>query len=196
MNPISRAVVAALVLGASADIAAAQTAEGPRWLAGDRQIIPHSDHEHHMLYELESTYSKHDTWPRDSTRYTEARMIEALTYMKGLTLLPVVIANHPSRSATGLGVYGRDQPAELRNCNDTAPRIAVCMEGALGHQANAIHCDGSIDPDGWRGSYDEYPTLGGFDQMTARLGGSWDSMLGEGRRYLPDAATHSNGRIL
>jgi len=25
--------------------------------------------------------------------------------------------------------------------------------------------------------------MGGFDQMTARLGGFWDSMLGEGRRW-------------
>ncbi len=155
-------------------------------------IIPHSDHEHTMLYDLESRYAKHDAWPRDESRYTEERMLEALQYMKGLTLLPVVIANHPSRSATGLGVYGQDQPAELRNWNDTAPRVAVGMEGSPGHQAKAVNRDGSIDPEGWRGSYDDYPTMGGFDQMTARLGGFWDSMLGEGRRWWVTASSDSH----
>ena len=36
---------------------------------------------------------------------------------------------------------------------------------------------------GARGGYRNAPTLGGFDQMTARLGGFWDSLLGEGRRW-------------
>lgn len=155
-------------------------------------IIPHSDHEHAMLYEIESRYSKHDAWPRDSARYTEERMLEALQYMSGLTLLPVLIANHPSRSATALGVYGQDEPAELRGWNDTAPEVAVGMEGSPGHQANAVNRDGSIDPEGWRGGYDDYPTMGGFDQMTARLGGFWDSMLGEGRRWWVTASSDSH----
>lgn len=155
-------------------------------------IIPHSDHEHEMLFDIESGYSKHDVYPRDSARYTEERMIEALQYMAGLTLLPVLIANHPSRSAMGLGTYGQDHPAELRDWNDTAPRVAVGMEGAPGHQASAINRDGSLDTAAWRGGYDDYPTMGGFDQMTARLGGFWDSMLGEGRRWWVTATSDSH----
>jgi hypothetical protein len=146
-------------------------------------IVPHSHHEHHALYDLESRFSKHDAYPRDSTRYTEQRMIEALTYMRRLPLPPVVIANHPSRSAEALGTYGLDHPAELRDWNDTAPQVAVGMEGAPGHQANALNPDGSLDSTAARGGYRNYPTMGGFDQMTARLGGFWDSMLGEGRRW-------------
>jgi hypothetical protein len=105
---------------------------------------------------------------------------------------PVVIANHPSRSAGGLGVYGQDRPDELRNWNDAAPSVAVGMEGAPGHQANAINPDGSLDPSGARGGYRFHPTMGGYDQMTARLGGFWDSMLGEGRRWWITANSDSH----
>lgn len=146
-------------------------------------IIPHSHEEHETLYDLESRFARRDAFPPDSTRDTEAVMLDALAYMRELRLPPLLFANHPSRSATGLGVYGSNTPRELRNWNSTAPRVAVGMEGAPGHQANAIERDGSIDPEGERGGYGNHPTMGGFDQMTARLGGFWDSMLGEGRRW-------------
>lgn len=110
-------------------------------------------------------------------------MLEALRQMKAMPQPPLVIANHPSRTATAVGRYGLLTPAELRNWNDTAPEVAVGMEGAPGHQAGAIKPDGTLDPKGDRGSYSRAPTMGGFDQMTARLGGFWDAMLGEGRRW-------------
>ncbi len=159
-------------------------------------IVPHSDHEHKMLFEIESGYDKAEVYPRDPKRDTEEKMIEALTFMGGLSPTPVVIANHPSRSAGGLGVYGQDRPDELRNWNDAAPNVAVGMEGSPGHQANAINPDGSIDPTGARGGYRFHPTMGGFDQMTARLGGFWDSMLGEGRRWwvTANSDSHKNWR--
>src|SRR3546814_9218505 len=34
--------------------------------------------------------------------------------------------------------------------------------------------------------------MGGFDQMTARVGGFWDSMLGEGRRWWITANSDSH----
>ena len=37
---------------------------------------------------------------------------------------PVVIANHPSRSAKDVGVYGLYTPREFRDWNDTAPESA------------------------------------------------------------------------
>lgn len=35
--------------------------------------------------------------------------------MKGLNRVPLMFANHPSRSATGVGKYGLDEPREFRN---------------------------------------------------------------------------------
>lgn len=162
--------------------------------AGDHSslIVPHTHDERETLRGIEHGFSKREAWPRDPARDTEPRMIDALTHMKALEAPPVVIANHPSRSASDVGVYGAYTPAEFRNWNDTAPQVAIGMEGAPGHQAAALNRDGSLDPDGARGGYKNAPTMGGFDQMTARVGGFWDSMLGEGRRWWVTSTSDSH----
>ena len=146
-------------------------------------ILPRSAQERDALFGIESGYNRREPWPADPARDTEGFMLRALRHMKALPEPPVVIANHPSRSATGVGRYGLVSPSELRDWNDTAPDVAVGMEGAPGHQASSLNPDGSLKPKGDRGGYSRAPTMGGFDQMTAKLGGFWDAMLGEGRRW-------------
>lgn len=155
-------------------------------------IVPRSDSEASSLFQIESAFSKRDAFPSDPNRDTESKMLEALQFMQSLEDRPVLFANHASRSATGLGVWGQDTPAEFRNWNDTAPEIAVGMEGAPGHQAGAINPDGSQDPNGARGSFSRFPTMGGYDQMTAQVGGLWDALLGEGRRWWITATSDSH----
>ena len=155
-------------------------------------IIPHSQDEAERLYELESGFDRNEAHPFDETRDTEPRMIEAIRSMNRLKRKPVLIANHPSRSASETGEYGAYDPAELRRWNDTAPEVAVGMAGAPGHQARTLNPDGTLNPENPRGSYGRYPTRGGFDPMTARLGGLWDSMLGEGRRWWITANSDSH----
>jgi hypothetical protein len=156
-------------------------------------IVPQTPAERDVLFGIEKGYNRREPWPADPAWNTEARMVDALKHMGGLADPPLVIANHPSRTAKGLGAYGLVSPHELRNWNDAAPNVAVGMEGAPGHQAGPLKPDGSSDPQGMRGSYDNgFPTLGGFDQMTARLGGFWDSMLGEGRRWWVTATSDSH----
>jgi hypothetical protein len=144
------------------------------------------------LEEIESGWAKNEAWPLDPTRNTEPKMLEALTFMRDMELPPVLIANHPSRSASDIGVYGLDHPAEFRGWNNTAPNVAVGMAAAPGHQAASINPDGSNDSTGARGGYSRAATMGGFDQMTARLGGFWDSMLGEGRHWWVTANSDSH----
>jgi hypothetical protein len=154
-------------------------------------IIPHSHDESTHLYNIESQFNKREPHPSDPSWDTEPKMLEALVFMNKMTSKPLVIANHPSRSALGLGVYGKDDPAELRNWNDAAPNIAVGMSGSPGHQASTLHPDSTIRENA-RGGYGQFPTMGGFDQMTAKLGGFWDSMLGEGRRWWITANSDSH----
>jgi hypothetical protein len=146
-------------------------------------ILPRSAAERDVLFGIERQYNRREPWPADPARDQEAFMLDALRHMKALPQPPVVSANHPSRTATEVGRYGLVSPSELRAWNDTAPDVAVGMEGAPGHQASTLKRDGTLDPKGDRGGYSRSPTMGGFDQMTARLGGFWDSMLGEGRRW-------------
>jgi hypothetical protein len=146
-------------------------------------IVPFSADERDTLFGIETGYNRRETWPDDPARDQEAFMLDALRHMSSLPNPPIVIANHPSRTAAGVGQYGLLSPHELRAWNDTAPTVAVGMEGAPGHQAEGLKPDGAPDPEGARGAYGKAPTMGGFDQMTARVGGFWDSMLGEGRRW-------------
>lgn len=163
-------------------------------------IIPAGHDEADRLRQIEQAFDAKEAFPRDPARDTEPKMIEALKAMDAQSPKPVVIAHHPSRSATGLGAYGLDTPGEFRNWNDTAPDVAIGMEGAPGHQATAQMRErfapsvysgyfGKARP---RGAYRKFPTMGGYDQMTARLGGFWDSMLGEGRHWWITANSDSH----
>ena len=106
-------------------------------------IIPHSEQEASMLHDIESRFDSQDAWPRDPSRSQEVHAQLALEHMKSLPLLPLMFANHPSRSATGIGVYGLDEPREFRNNNNLAPEVYQGMEGAPGHQAGTLARDGT-----------------------------------------------------
>lgn len=148
-------------------------------------MIPQRNDEAQVLFDLESRFAKFDAFPVDPARDTEAKMVEFLKVADRLNHKPIVIAHHPSRSATGLGVYGQDTPREFRNGNNAAPQVYIGFEGAPGHQAGPLNGES-------RGEYGNYPTLGGYDQMTARVGGLWDSLLGEGRKWWITATSDSH----
>jgi hypothetical protein len=161
-------------------------------------IIPFTNDEADTLFRIESQFAKREPWPADPSWDTEDRMIDALQVMKEFPEPPIVIAHHPSRSATDLGVYGQTEPAELRAWNDTAPHIAIGMEGSPGHQAAALRqrplttAEENDNSNARRGGYGRFPAMGGYDQMTAQLGGFWDSMLAEGRHWWITANSDSH----
>ncbi|HYN95743.1 MAG TPA: histidinol-phosphatase [Pilimelia sp.] len=108
------------------------------------------------------------------------------------------LANHPARR-------GVDSPHEIRAWRDADPTVAVGMEGAPGHQAAGIP-SAALGPGGGRGFYEaspsansfpgypleSYRTWGGFDWMTATVGGLWDSLLAEGRPWWISANSDSH----
>jgi len=148
-------------------------------------MVPRRNDEAQLLYDLESRYAKLDAFPNDPSRDTEAKMVEFLNYASIMSGKPLVIAHHAARSARGLGVWGQDTPREFRNNQDAAPDVYVGFEGAPGHQAGPLNGNA-------RGGYGNYPTHGGFDQMTAVVGGLWDSLLGEGRKWWITATSDSH----
>lgn len=157
-------------------------------------IVPHTHDEAERVWQIESQFDKDGASKDEADRNATSKMIEALLEMTAFPELPIVIANHPSRQPQNNGKYGMTSPAHLRAWNDAAPDIAVGMAGAPGHQAAALNPDGTVgtDREYARGAYDVQPTFGGFDIMTAELGGFWDSMLGEGRRWWVTANSDSH----
>ena len=156
-------------------------------------IIPRAEDEATVLYEIESRFDANEDWarPPDPRRQSAELRRQALAHMQGLERLPILFANHPSRSAEAIGRYGRDEPWELRENNDLAPDVYRGMEGAPGHQAATLTQGNRIRN---RGAYWNAGarTLGGFDQMTAIVGGLWDALLGEGRRFWIVASSDSH----
>jgi hypothetical protein len=107
------------------------------------------------------------------------------------------LANHPARK-------GLDSPHEIRGWRDAQPGIAVGMEGAPGHQAAGLpaphgpgsgrgYYDNSPSADSFPGyPLESYRTWGGFDWMTATVGGLWDSLLAEGKPWWITANSDSH----
>jgi len=133
-------------------------------------IIAPGPQERDQLVIAERDFSRSE--PLQGSRDTEQQMQAALAYLRDLRPAPLMIINHPSRTATGMGEWGEVTPEELRGWHATAPDVLVGMEGAPGHQATRSE----------RGLYRnaDAPTQGGYDQMTAQVGGIWDQMLADG----------------
>ncbi|NHC43792.1 PHP domain-containing protein [Motilibacter aurantiacus] len=107
----------------------------------------------------------------------------------------IMFANHPARQ-------GIDSPHEIRGWRDASPGTFVGFEGAPGHQAATLQRPNA----GARGLYggapradsfpgyplESYRTHGGFDWMTATVGGLWDSLLAEGRPWWITANSDSH----
>jgi len=160
-----------------------------------------------FLKQFENAYDGSVKGASDNTATNEALALSGLTFLQdGVAARRVrdalMLANHPARQ-------GVDSPHEIRGWRDTAPRIAVGMEGAPGHQAAGIPTP--TGPGAGRGYYDNTPnparafagyppesyrTFGGFDWMTATVGGLWDSLLAEGKPWWISANSDSHSNYL
>jgi len=155
-----------------------------------------------LLQQFESTYDGLVTRTTSSGPENEALARSGLAFLRDAVSSnriddALMLANHPARK-------GLDSPHEIRGWRDTAPTIAVGMEGAPGHQAAAI--PGAGHNSNGRGYYDNAPsknsfpaypaasyvTYGGFDWMTATVGGLWDSLLSEGKPWWISANSDSH----
>lgn len=160
-------------------------------------IVPRTNDEAERVYQLESRFDRVGAGRDDPGANTTERMIEALIEMQDFERLPIVIANHPSRRALNGSKFGLSTPSALRSWNNAAPEIVVGMAGSPGRQAATLDSNGDLIVDKFRSNYQGQPTFGGFDIMTAELGGFWDSMLGEGRHWwiTANSDSHSNWRV-
>ncbi|MFI9469555.1 PHP domain-containing protein [Streptomyces sp. NPDC052492] len=162
-------------------------------------------HEVDVLKQFENDYDGSVRGAGDSTPANEALAVAGLRFLAEQVRRrkvedALMLANHPARK-------GIDSPHEIRAWRDatgTGRQIAVGFEGAPGHQAAGLPAP--LGPGGARGIYDgspgpnsfpgypleSYRTWGGFDWMTATVGGLWDSLLAEGRPWWITANSDSH----
>ena len=69
------------------------------------------------------------------------------------------------------------QIEHFRDFNNAAPDICFGFEGAPGHQVNSKRGFGRNPGGAYGGAF------GGVGSFTAEVGGLWDALLGEGRRW-------------
>jgi hypothetical protein len=146
-----------------------------------------------VLKQFEQTYDGSQQPATNTDAQNEAQAIAGIQFLGEQVRRRKVegalfLANHPARR-------GVDSPHEIRNWRDTDPSVAIGFEGAPGHQAAGIPAPygrggarGLYDNNPSAASYAGYPlesyrTWGGFDWMTATVGGLWDSLLAEGRAW-------------
>jgi hypothetical protein len=184
-------------------------AENPRMLVfqGLEWYIPAAEHgtvlvapgpnEAELLRRFERDWDGKLTSRAGNTPENEAHAVSALQWLAeqkrtGFVDDVLMFANHPSR-------LGIDSPHELRGWRDAAAGICVGMEGAPGSQGDAdpawVKYRGATNaqrgeyvnaprPDSFPGyPVEAYRTYGGFDWVTATVGGLWDAMLAEGRLF-------------
>lgn len=90
-----------------------------------------------------------------------------------------VVINHPSR-------WQNYSIADIRDLNNAAPDAVIGFEGMPGHQKAPSRGHYNVGPFFDDSGHDvtfRAQTYGGADYMVARVGGGWDALLGEGRRF-------------
>ncbi|WP_053984458.1 CehA/McbA family metallohydrolase domain-containing protein [Niameybacter massiliensis] len=99
---------------------------------------------------------------------TKENTFRAVQWLKDNYPNSYVLINHPARKDGGEAELKIEY---IRKMNDIAPNIVFGFEGILGNQ---------MSNDGRGESKEVY---GGADGMLAEVGGMWDALLGEGRRF-------------
>jgi hypothetical protein len=155
-----------------------------------------------VLKEFENSFDGVVKSATASSATNEALALTGLDFLatsvtSGRVRSALFLANHPARK-------GLDSPHEIRGWRDRQPEIAIGMEGAPGHQAAGLpkpfgagsgrgFYDNSPSADSFAGyPAESYVTWGGFDWMTATVGGLWDSLLAEGKPWWITANSDSH----
>ncbi len=127
--------------------------------------------EYRYSKETKDTYFTNEEAEKYGKRYNEnikENTFHAIGWLKENYPDSYVLINHPARKNGGESELKIE---DIRRMNDIAPNIVFGFEGILGNQ---------MSNDGRGESKEVY---GGADGMLAEVGGMWDALLGEGRRF-------------
>lgn len=134
------------------------------------------------IADFHAQFDRNDTLPLQHAGLVRRNKDEHRNAVEGVRYLrdhfpgkSFVVINHPSRKL-------KYTVADLRDLHSAAPDVVLGFEGIPGHQKNPDQrCKYSGEKGD--GKYYHSRTYGGADLMLARVGGVWDAMLGEGRKF-------------
>ncbi len=116
----------------------------------------------------------------DKHNVTHADAVAALKWLQDIyTKTSYFVINHPSRKL-------KYSVSDIRDFNNAAPDVAFGLEGFPGHQKAAARGEYGNGPYKDQNGTDityKARTYGGADYMMAKVGGLWDALLGEGRKF-------------
>ena len=119
----------------------------------------------------DQTGGKEFGWVKSAKSGKEKTMEAAQWLQKNHRFTSWLVPAHPERQ-NGWNV------SDYRNLNDIAPDVFVAFESIPGHQASPNR--GGI---GNSSSYEKSYTYGGVGIQAAKIGGVWDALISEGRRF-------------
>ncbi|WP_051790561.1 hypothetical protein [Endozoicomonas montiporae] len=148
--------------------------------------MPINDQERDILVNFQRDYSIREIRSEIRQRNTVEHLQAGIRSFSGLDEKPLIIMNHPSHQAMPPlpGLWDRVTPEKLMTWHYTDPEVFIGMVAAPGHQATSN-----------RGRYYKHPSMNGFDQMTAVVGGVWDHFLGNGMRFWISAGSDSHVHV-
>lgn len=155
-------------------------------------ILPITRDEARLISNFEYLFDSRCKSRSETPPNAEEDAVAGIRYLQSLNPKPLFYANHPSRR-------GLDSPHEMRAWAEAGPDVARGMEGSPGHQADTFvgGLRGSYEASATKDSFPGYPpeayrTWGGYDWYVAKVGGLWDSLLGEGRPWFITATSDSH----
>ncbi len=128
---------------------------------------------------FEYLFDQHDTGTTSDAELGISGKTASTTHQKAIDGLKWLQANYAGKSYALLNHPSRRllyTIQDIRDLNDAAPDVCFGMEGFPGHQKEA-------NRGGYIYSDPKQRTYGGADYLTATVGGVWDALLGEGRRF-------------
>lgn len=130
----------------------------------------------HYMFDRRDTDYKGESNLTKQNEDVHANALTGIKYLeKNYPDKSYFIVNHPSRIM-------KYKIADFRDFNNASPEISIGFEGIPGHQKSpGIRCE--YNKELGDGILYNSKTYGGADYTLAKVGGLWDAMLGEGRKF-------------
>ena len=113
------------------------------------------------------------------------KALEAVEWLQAnYPLQTYVVPSHPDKS-------GGYKISDFRDFNNAAPDVCFGFDGMPGHQSNTIRGSYDLEDSPYSGELNgkKGATFGGAGIFTSKIGGVWDALLSEGRRWWISASS-------